>query len=102
MSRTYDILAKCYDKRGRLLSVATNSYRKTHPLQKHFAMLVGHEHKVYLHAEIRAILRAKDQQIYRMTIERYNKNGEPMLAKPCKICELAIKSFNICKVEYTK
>jgi deoxycytidylate deaminase len=95
------IIAKCYDKRNRLLSVATNSYQKTHPLQKHFAKLVGHEHKEYLHAEIRAILRAKDQPIERITIERYNKNGEPMLAKPCKICEYAINSFNIPIVEYT-
>lgn len=102
MSRKYDIIAKCYDKRGRLLSTATNSYRKTHPLQKHFAMLVGHEHKLYLHAEIRAILRAKDQPIHKITVERYGKDGQPMLAKPCKICEYAIKSFNIQEVEYTK
>ena len=96
------IIAKCYDKKNRLLSVATNSYRKTHPLQKFFAEKVGHFHKEYLHAEIRAILRAKDQQIHRITIERYNKNGDPMLAKPCIICEQAIKSFNIKQVEYTK
>lgn len=102
MAQKYDIIAKCYDKRGRLLSVGINSYRKTHPLQKHFATLVGHEYKEYLHAEIQAILRAKDQPIYKITVERYNKDGQPMLAKPCKICELAIKSFNIQKVEYTK
>lgn len=101
MSKQYTIIAKCFDKRGRMLSVATNSYQKTHPLQKYFANLVGHSHKEYLHAEIRAILRAKDQPIERITIERYNKNGEPMLAKPCKICEFAITSFNIPIVEYT-
>ena len=102
MAQKYVILAKCYDKRGRLLSVGTNSYQKTHPYQKHCAALVGHSFKEYLHAEIQAILRAKDQPIHKITVERYGKDGQPMLAKPCKICEYAIKSFNIQHVEYTK
>ena len=102
MSQKYDIIAKCYDKRGRLLSVGTNSYEKTHPYQKHCAVMVGHSFKEYLHAEIQAILRAKDQRIHKITVERYNKNGEPMLAKPCPICQYAIGMFNIAEVEYTK
>mgnify|MGYP003340732514 FL=1 len=102
MSQKYDIIAKCYDKRGRLLSVGTNSYEKTHPYQKHCAVMVGHSFKEYLHAEIQAILRAKDQRIHKITVERYNKNGEPMLAKPCPICQYAINAFCITEVEYTK
>ena len=102
MSQKYDIIAKCYDKKGRLLSVGTNSYQKTHPYQKHCALAVGHSFKEYLHAEICAILRAKDQPIYKITVERYNKNGEPMLAKPCPICQYAINAHCITKVEYTK
>ena len=96
------IIAKCYDKRNRLLSVGTNSYNKTHPYQKHCAVMVGHSFKEYLHAEIQAILRAKDQPIHKITVERYNKNGEPMLAKPCEVCQYAIDAFNIQLVEYTK
>lgn len=95
------ILAKCYDRRGNLLSVGFNSYTKTHPIQKYFAEKVGHHHKEYLHAEIAAILRAKDKPIYRITIERYNKAGWPVSAAPCKICQEAIQAYGIEKVEHT-
>ena len=101
MKTRFFIVAKCYDKRGRLLSVGFNSYTKSHPLQKHFAERVGHSHKVYLHAEIAAILRAKDQPIYRITVERYDKKGLPVNAEPCPICKAAIEAFNIQVVEHT-
>ena len=96
------ILAKCYDKRGLLLSVGVNSYSKTHPLQKHFAEKVGHNEREFLHAEIQAILRAKDKPIYRITIERYDRYGNPALAKPCPVCQEAIRAFGIQVVEFTE
>lgn len=102
MSQQYYILAKCYDKRGKLLSTAFNSYKRTHPVQKYFAQRVGLEYKEYLHAEIAAILKAKDKKIYRISVERYGKDGQPLLAKPCPICQEAIKAYGIQVVEYTK
>ena len=51
------IIAKCYDKRGQLLSVGVNSYTKTHPLQAYFAKKVGHSERQFLHAEIHAFYR---------------------------------------------
>ena len=96
------IIAKCYDKRGQLLSVGVNSYTKTHPLQAYFAKKVGHSERQFLHAEIQAILRAKDKQIYRITIERYDRNGNPALAAPCPVCVEAIKAYNIQIVEHTQ
>ena len=101
-NKKYHILAKCYDKKGRLLSAAFNSYTKSHPLQAYLAKQVGHESQICLHAEIAAILKCKGKPIYRITTERYNANGLPANAKPCKICQLAIKMFGITKVEYTK
>lgn len=97
----YFILAKCYDKKGQLLSVGFNSYEKTHPLQKHFANKAGLPEKEFLHAEIAAILRCKTKQIFRITIERYNKYGIPVNAKPCPICQEAIKAFGIQVIEHT-
>ena len=102
MSTQYYILAKCFDKKGKLLSVAFNSYKRTHPIQKYFAEKVGLEHKEYLHAEVAAILKAKDKKIHRISVERYNKHGQPMLAKPCPICQEAIKAYGINVVEYTQ
>ena len=95
------IQARCYDKRGKLLSIGFNSYTKTHPIQKHFAEKVGHAACEYLHAEIAAILRARDKPIYRLVVERYNKLGEPVSAAPCKICQEAIQAFGIKIVEST-
>ncbi len=100
--KRYLILAKCYDRKGKLLSAAFNSYTKTHPLQAYFARKVGHPHCECLHAEIHAILKCKGKQIYRITTERYDSNGLPANAKPCPICTEAIRAFGITKVEYTK
>ena len=101
-TKRYHILAKCYDKRGRLLAAAFNSYTKTHTLQAYFARKVGHHHCEFLHAEIHAILKCKGKQIYRITTERYDASGLPANASPCPICLEAIKAFGIQKVEYTK
>ena len=43
------------DKRGEILSVGTNSYTKTHPLQAAFAAAYGEESRVFRHAEIHVI-----------------------------------------------
>ena len=40
-TQRYFILAKCYDKRGKLLSTAFNSYERTHPVQKYFDATAG-------------------------------------------------------------
>jgi tRNA(Arg) A34 adenosine deaminase TadA len=95
------LIAKCYDKKGRLLSVGFNSYTKTHPIQRYFARKVGHAKKEYLHAEIAAIIRAKDKLIHKITIERYDRHGNPACAKPCKICQEAIQAYGIHQIEYT-
>jgi tRNA(Arg) A34 adenosine deaminase TadA len=101
MKKRHFILAKCYDKRGKLLSVGFNSYTKSHPLMKELAKEVGHPDQIYLHAEISAILRAKDHTIHRITVERYNARGLPAPAAPCPICQRAIKMFGIKIVEHT-
>lgn len=102
MKKRYTILAKCFDKKGNLLSSATNSYRKSHPFQAFLAARVGKPEYKWLHAEVLAILRARGKPIYRITIERYDNEGFPALAAPCIICREAMKIFNIKIVEYTK
>lgn len=101
MKRKYDIRAICYDKKGRILSVGYNSYTKTHPIQDYYARQAGHPQRIFLHAEIAALLRAKDKQIHKIKVERYAKNGEPMNASPCAVCEKAIKAWGVTFVEHT-
>lgn len=97
-----NITALIYDKRGRLISIGKNSYVKTHPMQAKFANQVGLEHKQFLHAEIAALVRLKDwSKAHKIVVTRYGKNGEPVLAKPCPVCERAINQAGIKHIEHT-
>ena len=95
------IVAHAYDKRGRLIARASNSYSQTHPIQAKYAKMAGKPLSIFLHAEIACLLRTGTKMVHRLTVERYNKKGEPVLAKPCSICELAIKDWDVRVVEYT-
>lgn len=99
--KKYEIVATCYDKRGRVLSSGKNQYLKTHPLQYEYASSAGMPEKIYLHAEVDAIIRAKGKKIHKISIERYDAEGNPKLAKPCPVCSIAIKTAGIQKIEYT-
>jgi len=100
-SKRFNIKATVYDKRGRILATAVNSYRKSHTLQAAYANRVGTDYKIYLHAEILAIIRVKERPAYKIKIERYDSEGNPRLAMPCPICQLAIQEAGIKFVEYT-
>lgn len=101
MKTRHKLTAYCYDRKGRLLSTATNSYSKTHPLQAYFAEKVGHAAKIYLHAEIAAIIKAGGKPIHKLVIMRIGKNHQALNAKPCPVCAEAIKAFGIKLVSYT-
>jgi tRNA(Arg) A34 adenosine deaminase TadA len=96
------VTAIIYNKRGRVISIGQNSYIKTHPLQAIHANKVGEGHKIFLHAEISAITKCKDiQKAHKIMIMRYDKQGNPVIAKPCKICLSAIRSTPIKVIEHT-
>lgn len=102
MSSYQEIKATVFDKRGRVLSIGQNSYVKTHPEQARLAKKCGLEHKVFLHAEVAAILKVRDlKKAHRILITRFGKNGEPLLAAPCPICASAIKAAGIKHIEHT-
>ena len=96
----YLIKATILDKRNRVIATAVNSFSKTHPTQLRYAMRCGEPFKSFLHAEILALIRAKGRG-HKIVVERYNKAGEPVLAKPCPICMLAIKEAGIERIEFT-
>ena len=103
MSQKHNITAILYDKRGRPLSIGYNSYVKTHPMQAKAANKVGEPHKVFLHAEIAAIIKLPHhakEKAHLIRVFRYNKEGKPMNAKPCNICQTILTQMNI-KVEHT-
>ena len=95
------LLAKCFNKQGRLISSAYNLPLKSHPLQLHFAKQVGLPLKDKLHSEILALIRSKEQKVHKITVERYGKSGRMLLSKPCPICQAGIKDWGVREVEYT-
>lgn len=98
-----ELIATIYNKRGRAISRGINSYQKSHPLQYRFACAAGRPDAIFLHAEIHALTRLKDwSHAHRIVIERYSKNGTPLLAKPCEICEVALQEAGIHHIEYTE
>ena len=94
------ITALAYDKRGKLLAVGRNSYTKTHTLQAHYGIKAGKPGAIFLHAEIAALLKARES-VYKLVILRFGATGEPLLAKPCAACQLAIKDFKVKHVVHT-
>ena len=102
MSRKrYHLLAKAYDKRKRVIAVGENSYSKTSTVMSYFADKVGLPKKIYLHAEVQSLLRCKDKAPYRLTIERYDNEGQQALAAPCPVCREMIKAWGVKVLEYT-
>lgn len=96
----HHITAIIYDKRDRILSIGQNSYIKTHPEMARLGKIAGEPMKIYLHAEIAALVKCRGNP-HKIRIERFGKSGRPLLAKPCPICQLAIKEAGIKVVEYT-
>lgn len=80
--------------RGVVVSVGHNQYLKTHPRQKELAEAVGQPERQYLHAEIDCIVKSR-KPIDTLIVVRYNSKGEAVNAKPCAICQLAIKQAGI-------
>jgi len=102
MSCKQNITAIIYDRKGRIISIGRNSYLKTHPLQAKYAMHVGTPDKIFLHAEIEALVKLKDwTRAARILVTRYSKSGEPILAKPCKVCQHALSLAGITQIEHT-
>lgn len=99
--KRFEIKATCFDKRGKIISVGYNSYKKSHPIQSHFARLAGLPEKVFLHAEIAALLKARGKDVEKIKVERYDSKGNPVNAAPCPVCQLAIKNWGVSYVEHT-
>lgn len=102
MSRKFNVTAIIYDKRGRVLSIGKNSYVKTHPMQADHARRAGEPEKVYIHAEVASIVKCKDlSKAHTIAVFRYHEDGSPAKARPCCICQSAIRAAGIKFVEHT-
>lgn len=80
--------------KGSIISYGINHYTKSHPTQKKYALLANQPDRIFLHAEIDCINKAK-KPIDTMIVLRVNKVGNFVNAMPCPICQKALEKGNI-------
>jgi len=91
--------AICLNSSGHIVATATNS-RKTHPQQAEYAKRVGRPQKVSLHAELAALIKARED-VETVVVCRLNKRGELRLSKPCPVCRLALDEAGVDEVWFS-
>lgn len=97
----YVVGAIALDHKGNIISKGCNSFVKTHPFQKKIAESVGKPHKIYLHAEISALVQAHSK-IDTLIIARIRQSDNSIaISKPCPVCSEAIRQAHIKKVYFT-
>lgn len=87
------------DAKGNIIASAYNN-RKTHPLQHRHAARTGHEHRQFLHAEIAALVKCREQPHTILTL-RVGKDGGLRNARPCEICMSAIDEAKVKYIVYS-
>ena len=95
------------DKRNNVLSVAGNTYTRTHPQQARWAEKRGVPNKQCLHAEIRAAIMltksGKSEKARYLYIAAVSEAGNVLCAKPCIVCQMMLdESFHEIEVFWTK
>jgi len=85
--------------KGRKVAEAINCYTRSHKRQREYARRAGFPAKVYLHAEIAALIKSRCR-VDSMYIYRLNKKGEMLPSKPCAVCQLALTELKIQQVYF--
>jgi len=104
--KKFELLATCFDSKGRVICSRPNSYLKSHPEQKRFSIMAGmSDQRCVLHAETAALLASRNSKgvskVHSVLVQRFDSRGNPALAKPCLSCMLALKMFNVRVLRYT-
>jgi len=86
--------------KNKVVSTGTNLETKSHPIQAKFAERVGLKEKIFLHAEISALVKCREE-CDTIVVARVNPQNKLRMARPCPICELALKEAGITKIHYT-
>lgn len=102
--KRYVITASAFDKKGRLLASGCNKYYKSNTWQKELSILAGlSEDRIYIHSEVDCLIKVRNNRktAHILRIERYDSNGQPKNAFPCKSCQIAIKLSGVKLVYFT-
>ena len=89
--------------KNRIITYGVNQDTKSHPLQARLAEAVGLKEKIYLHAEISALVKCKTEVDTIVVARLGGHNGNELRnARPCKICSLALEQAGIQHIYYTR
>lgn len=88
-------------RKNKVIATATNHDCKTHPIQAKWAERVGLSEKIYLHAEISAMIKAREEADKIVVVRLGGHSGNELRqARPCPICEAYIRQTSIIKHVY--
>lgn len=89
-------------RKNKVIVTATNLEKKTHPIQAFLAEKVGLDEKIYLHAEVNALIKSKEK-VDTIVVARIGGHGhdELRISKPCPICQMALEMNNVNRVIYS-
>jgi deoxycytidylate deaminase len=87
-------------KRNRIIASAVNDYTRTHPVQYWAAQNAARifnepqlENKTYLHAELRSLIKAKEDADTIVVCRVGGHGGQELrMSRPCRVCEGYIRS----------
>lgn len=95
----YKHAAAVLDERDNIISTGIN-IRKTHTLQARHAKKVKQDDKVYLHAEISALVKCRSKP-YSVVVVRVRNDSSLAMAKPCPVCTSAMIEAGIRRIIYS-
>ena len=88
--------------KGKIVSTGVNQETKSHPLQAKFAKMVGLDEKIYLHAEMSALVKSRSDCDTIVVARLGGHSGEELRnSRPCAICSLALKQAGVKHVHYS-
>lgn len=94
--------AVLFNSKKRVITTAVNNDDKSHPRQAWWAERVGLKEKIYLHAEMAALIKAREDADTIVVVRLGGHDGKSLRnAKPCPICEPALRYAGIKHVYYS-
>ncbi len=94
--------AVLYNSRRRVITTAVNNDYKSHPRQAWWAQRVGLDEKIYLHAEMACLIKAREAADTIVVVRLGGHDGNSLRqARPCPVCEPALRYAGIKHVYYS-
>ena len=94
--------AVLYNSRRRVITTAVNNDYKSHPRQAWWAQRVGLDEKIYLHAEMACLIKAREAADTIVVVRLGGHDGKSLRqSRPCPVCEPALRYAGIKHVYYS-